>query len=203
MGTGFDPDRAGQHLSNACPVMAELVVRHGPCLMLETVYQPFETLAGSIIGQQLSVKAADTIQNRVLALIGGSLEPEPIVAADPEALRACGLSNAKVKYIRALAERVAAGSMDFDAMASEPDNEVVIKTLTELPGIGRWTAEMFLIFGLKRLDVLSLGDVGLQRAARLLYGEDRTLAEVGSIWQPYRSIASWYLWRHLDAAPMA
>jgi len=78
----------------------------------------------------------------------------------------------------------------------------VIKALTELPGIGKWTAEMFLIFGLKRPDVLSLGDVGLQRAVRLLFGEGETLETVGDRWQPYRSVASWYLWRHLDAAPL-
>lgn len=191
-----------EHLSMACPVMAELVVRHGPCTIAERAYSPFETLAGSIISQQLSVKAADTIERRVLDAIGGGMKPELILAVEPEALRACGLSNAKVKYIRALAERVAAGTMDFDAMAKEPDNDVVIKELVALPGIGKWTAEMFLIFGLKRPDVLSLGDVGLQRAVRLLFGEGETLETVGDRWQPYRSVASWYLWRHLDAAPL-
>jgi DNA-3-methyladenine glycosylase II len=191
-----------QHLAANCPVMAELVVRYGPCALPDKTYQPFETLAASIIGQQLSVKAADTIEKRVLAVIGGGLTPERILAVEPEALRACGLSNAKVKYIRVLAECVASGTMDFDAMAAEPDDEVVIKQLVDLPGIGRWTAEMFLIFGLKRPDVLSLGDVGLQRAARILFGETETLASVGARWQPYRSFASWYLWQSLDAAPI-
>jgi len=199
----FDLADAARHLSTHCEVMAGLVVRHGPCTIMDRSYTPFETLAGSIIGQQLSVKAADTIQGRVLAAIGGAMTPDAILAPEPEALRACGLSNAKVKYIRALAERVVAGAMDFDAMTVEPDNEVVIKQLTELPGIGRWTAEMFLIFGLKRPDVLSLGDVGLQRAVRLLYGEGETLASVGDRWQPYRSVASWYLWQSLDNAPIA
>lgn len=198
----IDAEEAGRHLSSSCPVMAELIVRYGPCPLPDKNYTPFETLAASIIGQQLSVKAADTIEKRVLNVIGGCLTPERILAVEPEALRACGLSNAKVKYVRVLAERVAEGLMDFDAMAAELDNEVVIRQLIELPGVGRWTAEMFLIFGLKRPDVLSLGDVGLQRAVRLLYGEDRTLEEVGSVWQPYRSIASWYLWQSLDAAPM-
>jgi DNA-3-methyladenine glycosylase II len=199
----IDAEEAGRHLSANCPVMAELVARYGPCPLPEKNYTPFETLAASIIGQQLSVKAADTIEKRVLDVIGGSLTPERILAVEPEALRACGLSNAKVKYVRVLAERVAAGSMDFDAMAAEPDNEVVIKQLVDLPGVGRWTAEMFLIFGLKRPDVLSLGDVGLQRAARLLYGEEESLEVIGSRWRPYRSIASWYLWQSLDATPLA
>jgi DNA-3-methyladenine glycosylase II len=181
--------------------MAALVQRHGPCTIAELNYTPFETLAGSIIGQQLSVKAADTIQKRVLALTG-AMTPQAILSVDPEALRACGLSNAKVKYIRALAEKVAAGEMDFDAMSVEPDNDVVIGQLVALPGIGKWTAEMFLVFGLKRPDVLSLGDVGLQRAVRLLFGDTETLAGVGDRWSPYRSVASWYLWRHLDAAPI-
>jgi DNA-3-methyladenine glycosylase II len=201
-GPAFSAEAASRHLSENCPVMAELVVRHGPCTMMERKYQPFETLAASIIGQQLSVKAADTIERRVLGIIGGSLTPAGILSVEPEALRGCGLSNAKVRYIRTLAERVAAGGMDFEAMAAEPDDEVVIKALVELPGVGRWTAEMFLIFGLKRPDVLSLGDVGLQRAARLLYGESETLETVGRRWQPYRSIASWYLWQSLDAAPI-
>lgn len=198
----IDPDEAGRTLSVNCSVMAGLVARHGRCTLMDTNYQPFETLAASIVGQQLSVKAADTIEKRVLEVIGGLWTPEGILDADPERLRACGISNAKVKYIRALAERVATGGMDFDAMAVEPDNDVVVRELVTLPGIGKWTAEMFLIFGLKRPDVLSLGDVGLQRAVRQLYGESETLENVGGRWAPYRSFASWYLWRHLDATPV-
>lgn len=191
-----------EHLSASCPVMAELVARHGSCRLAEREISPFESLAGSIIGQQLSAKATLTIEGRVLTLIGGAFTPEAVLAAEPEALRGCGLSNAKVRYIRALAEKVAAGEMDFAAMTVEPDNDVVIRQLTALPGIGQWTAEMFLIFCLKRPDVLSLGDVGLQRAVRLLYGENETLQSVAPRWAPYRSIASWYLWQHLDAAPL-
>lgn len=153
--------------------------------------------------EKLSVKAAATIESRVLAITGGMLTPEGILAAEPEALRACGLSNAKVRYVRALAERVYAGTMDFDAIVAELDNEVVIKALVELPGIGRWTAEMFQIFGLRCLDVLSLGDVGLQRAIRQHFGEAGTLVALGPRWRPYRSIASWYLWQSLNAVPAA
>jgi DNA-3-methyladenine glycosylase II len=193
---------AERHLVDNCAVMAALVERHGRCVLLDRVFDPFRTLAGSIIGQQLSVKAADTIERRVLAAIGGALEPGAILAVEPEALRACGLSNAKVRYLRALSEKTIAGEMDFVALATEPDEQAVMKTLTALPGVGAWTAEMFLIFGLQRPDVASHGDAGLQRAVRLLFGPDKTLADVSEPWRPYRSIASWYLWRHLDAAPI-
>jgi DNA-3-methyladenine glycosylase II len=193
---------AEDHLSEHCSIMAGLVARHGPCKLVDVTYQPFQTLAASIIGQQLSVKAADTIEKRILALIGGGLEPELILAADPDAMRACGVSNAKVKYLRALSERTLSGDLDFDAMTVEPDEEAVVKALTALPGVGKWTAEMFLIFGLKRPDVASHGDAGLQRAVRLLFGADKTLADVSEPWRPFRSVASWYLWRHLDAAPI-
>jgi DNA-3-methyladenine glycosylase II len=193
---------AEKHLSSVCDVMAGLVVRHGPCLLPTITFRPFETLAGSIISQQLSVKAADTIERRVLAAIGGVMAPEAILSVEAEALRACGLSNAKVRYVRALAERVRDGEIDFAGLAEEQDNETVIRSLVALPGIGRWTAEMFLIFGLKRPDVLALGDVGLQRSARMLYGGNRSLEELGTLWAPFRSYASWYLWRHLDVVPV-
>ena len=107
------------------------------------------------------------------------------------------VSAAKSRYIVELAQRVTDGRLDFDALLSQTD-DAVIDALTELPGIGRWTAEMFLIFSLKRPDVLALGDAGLQRAARDLYGEDADLESIGQSWRPYRSVASWYLWRHLD-----
>lgn len=193
---------AERHLTENCAVMSMLVARHGRCVLLDQAFDPFRTLAGSIIGQQLSVKAADTIERRVLAAIGGELQPKAILSVEAEALRACGLSNAKVKYLRALSEKMAAGQLDFVALAAEPDEEAVMKTLTALPGVGKWTAEMFLIFGLQRPDVASHGDAGLQRAVRLLFGQDKTLADVSEPWRPYRSIASWYLWRHLDAAPI-
>ena len=115
-----------------------------------------------------------------------------------EALCAAGLSFAKARYIVELAQRVSDGRLSFEAMQEAPDGDV-IAALVELPGIGQWTAEIFLIFGLRRPDVLSLGDAGLQRAARLLFGEDAELERVGQSWRPYCSVASWYLWRHLDA----
>lgn len=191
---------AEQHLSQSCAIMARLVGAHGRCPIAERDLRPFQTLAGSIISQQLSVKAADTIERRVLEIVP-SFTPDGFLSVAFDALRGAGLSTAKTRYIIELAHRVNDGRLDFNALAQQPDEDV-IAALVELPGIGRWTAEMFLIFGLKRPNVLALGDAGLQRATRLLYGADAELEAVGGAWQPYRSVASWYLWRHLDAAPL-
>jgi DNA-3-methyladenine glycosylase II len=178
--------------------MKRLVAAHGRCAIIESQLSPFQRLASSVIGQQLSVKAADTIRQRVLKVVP-EFSPSGFLESSVDALRAAGLSSAKTRYILELARRVNDGLLDFGALAQQPD-ENVIAALVELPGIGRWTAEMFLISVLKRPDVLALGDAGLQRAARLLYGADAKLEDVGQAWQPYRSVASWYLWRHLDAA---
>jgi DNA-3-methyladenine glycosylase II len=189
---------AEQHLSQSCAVMARLVLAHGRCPIVERDLSPFQTLAGSIISQQLSSKAADTIKRRVLEVVP-SFTPEGCLSVSFDVLRGAGLSARKTSYIIELSRRVHDGRLDFDALAGQPDDDV-ITALAALPGIGRWTAEMFLIFGLKRPNVLALGDTGLQRATRLLYGEDAELESVGRAWQPYCSVASWYLWRHLDAA---
>lgn len=157
---------------------------------------PFADLASSIISQQLSIKAADTILRRALVHLG-SLTPKAVLAVKAEDLRAAGVSGPKVRYLKALAEAVHSGELDFSSFASQSSEEV-IATLTKVPGIGRWTAEMFLIFVLGHSDVLSLGDAGLKRAARKLYGEKKELAVIGRKWRPYSSVASWYLWRHLD-----
>jgi len=187
--------RAQTQLRRACPVMASLIDRHGACLLADGHPDAFETLATSIIGQQLSLQAAETIGHRVLALIGAFV-PGKVLAATPEDLRAAGLSVAKVRYIVELARRVEDGRLHLAALPQMSDAEVTA-ALVELPGIGQWTAEMFLIFGLKRPDVLSLGDAGLQRAARMLFGEMIDLGEAGEAWRPWRSVASWYLWRAL------
>ena len=195
--------RAEAHLAQADAVMARLIAEHGPCRISERkTRSPFETLVSSIISQQLSTKAAATIRGRVAALVGTPFEPAALLATSPEALRAAGLSGAKARYIRELAEKVAAGAFSFEALPGLND-EAAIAALVELSGVGRWTAEMFLLFHHRRADVLALGDGGLQRAAHLLYASgrhktDTLLARVGEPWRPYRSVASWYLWRHLD-----
>jgi len=188
--------RAQRQLRLECPVMAKLIAHHGACPLADGCPDAFETLASSIIGQQISSRAAEAIGKRVLALIS-ALTPEKVLAASPAALREAGLSAAKVRYIVELARRADDGRLNLAALPQMTDAEV-IAALVELPGIGQWTAEMFLIFGLKRPDVLSLGDAGLQRAARMLFGEKVDLQQAGDAWRPWRSIASWYLWRTLD-----
>jgi len=187
--------RAQTHLRRACPIMAKLIAHHGACPLAEGRPDAFETLATSIIGQQISLHAAEAIGKRVLALIS-AFTPDKVLAVSPEALREAGLSVSKVRYIVELARRVDDGRLNLAALPQMSDAEVTA-ALVELPGIGQWTAEMFLIFGLKRPDVLSLGDAGLQRAARMLFGGDVNLDEVSANWRPWRSVASWYLWRAL------
>jgi DNA-3-methyladenine glycosylase II len=154
----------------------------------------------SIISQQLSAKAANTIERRVSQIIPAPFSPDEILTVPIESLRGAGLSTRKARFIRQLAEHVTTGRLNFDELADYPDESVIV-ALMELPGIGRWTAEMFLIFGLKRPDVLALGDAGLRRAAKVLYqdsDENGLLERVSGAWRPYRSVASWYLWKHLD-----
>ncbi|MSP41021.1 MAG: DNA-3-methyladenine glycosylase 2 family protein [Deltaproteobacteria bacterium] len=181
--------------------MKRLIAKHGHCPLAEREFLPFHMLANSIISQQLSTKAAATIKVRVGELVGVPFETSKVLSVATERLRGAGLSQAKTRYIRELAAHVNDGRLDFDGIVAL-DDEAVIEKLVIVPGIGRWTAEMFLLFGLKRLDVLALGDAGLQRAARNLYGKKRKsktlLPRVAETWRPYRSIASWYLWRSLE-----
>lgn len=195
--TGRKTSAAEAHLSQSCGVMAQLIRVHGRCLIEDRENTPFQTLATSIISQQLSAKAAGTIKQRILA-IAPSFTAASLLKASPESLRSAGLSSPKVRYIIELSQRTCDGRLEFDQLHQQTDEEV-IATLTVLPGIGRWTAEMFLIFSLKRPDVLALGDAGLRRATRLLYGETAELEDVGQTWRPYASTASWYLWRYLDS----
>ena len=191
---------AEMHLIRSDAVMARLVSGHGSCSISEQEPNHFHTLVRSIISQQLSAKAADTIERRICALVPVPFEPAWLLTVPVEALRNAGLSSRKAAYIYALAKSILNGHLDFNELAAYSD-ESVITVLTELPGIGLWTAEMFLIFGLKRPDVLALGDSGLRRAAKMLYPDarqDGILEAISEPWRPYRSVASWYLWKHLD-----
>ncbi|HUP91993.1 MAG TPA: DNA-3-methyladenine glycosylase 2 family protein [Solimonas sp.] len=192
-------------LSQRCPVLAQLIAQHRPCGIAARKRDPFHTLCLSIVSQQLSSKAADTIYGRVATHVGakGKLKPQQLIAADTEALRRCGLSYAKVKWLKALAASVDSGQLSF-AKLRKMDDEAALQALDDLPGIGRWTAEMYLIFALDRLDIFSMGDVGLRNAVNRLYGKGRKLSDrrtlqLTAAWAPYRSIASWYLWRSGDA----
>src|SRR5512140_636191 len=143
--------RAERHLAKADPIMQRLIVRHGHCPIAEREFRPFHMLANSIISQQLSTKAAATIKVRVGALVGVPIEISKVLSTAPERLRSAGLSEAKTRYIRELAAHVNDGRLDFDAIITL-DDESVVEKLVVVPGIGRWTAEMFLLFGLKRMD---------------------------------------------------
>jgi DNA-3-methyladenine glycosylase II len=193
--------QAESHLGKSDRVMAKLIRTHGPCTLGKRPFDLFHTLVVSIISQQLSAKASDTIERRIAECIPHPFNAEDVVCVQPERLREAGLSTRKVAYIKGLAERANTGSLTYEALASK-DNDEVLTSLMEIPGIGLWTAEMFLIFGLKRPDVLALGDAGLQRAAKMLYpkasSNGNALEKASERWKPYRSVASWYLWRHID-----
>jgi DNA-3-methyladenine glycosylase II len=195
--------KAERHLETADPIMKWLIAKHGHCPLAEREFEPFHMLANSIISQQLSTKAAATIKQRVGVIVGVPFETSRVLSTSIEKLRGAGLSQAKTRYIRELATHVSDGRLEFHEITSL-DDEAVIEKLVVVPGIGRWTAEMFLLFGLKRMDVLAVGDAGLQRAARNLYGKKRKsetlLPRVAENWRPYRSIASWYLWRSLESS---
>ncbi|MEK7407863.1 MAG: DNA-3-methyladenine glycosylase 2 family protein [Acidobacteriota bacterium] len=182
--------------------MRRLIERIGP-YRIEYSPPAFETVARTIVLQQLSGKAAATIYGRLVAATGdGRLTPEAVLKATPAALRAAGLSQQKVAYIRDVAARTLAGEIDFAALRRLPDKQVM-RLLTAIKGVGVWTVHMFLIFALRRLDVMPSGDLGIRAAVRKAYGyaETPTPAEVdrrAEKWRPYCSVASWYLWRSLE-----
>lgn len=192
--------RATRALSRNDPIMARLI-RGYPEAMLSSRGDPFQTLLRSIVGQQISVKAADSVWSRVCAAVG-VITPEAVYVKEIDALRACGLSQRKAEYGRDLAAHFVHGRIHACDWVDMPD-EAVIAELTAVRGIGRWTAEMFLIFNLMRPDVFPVDDIGLQKAVWRYYfdGEKQplsTLRAQGKIWAPWRTVATWYLWRSLD-----
>lgn len=184
------------------PRLAPLIKRVGPCRLPEArTRAPFAALVRAILSQQLSGKAADTIHGRVVALVGGmeQLTPGGLLAADQDALRAAGVSRPKIAYLRDLAERVADTRLDLDSLEARPDEEV-IEAITAVKGMGRWSAEMFLMFRLNRPDVFPVGDLGIVKGVQTLLEMKRrpkpsTMLRVAEVWRPYRSVAAWYLWR--------
>ena len=196
--------RATLELGAADPVMAALILRYKG-LTLSSRGDAFQTLARSIIGQQISVKAAQSVWERFAAAVG-DMQPGRVLRLSVEELRGCGLSGQKVSYLRDLSARFAEGAIDVGRW-HDMDDEALIDELTEVKGIGRWTAEMFLIFYLTRPDVFPLADIGLQRAMELHYNKgrklsDRRITTLGRLWSPWRSVATWYLWRSLDPVPV-
>jgi DNA-3-methyladenine glycosylase II len=196
-------EAAIRHLSHAGPVISGLIERIGP-LHLSQTDDYFSTLVESICAQQLSSKVADTIIGRIRALAGNKarIEAEDILSIPDQALRDAGLSWGKVSYVKDLAQKVAGGEVHLANIATMDDEEI-IKELTLVKGIGRWTAEMFLMFSLARPDVFAVGDYGLQVALKRLYNlpdlpKPIPMRELAEPWRPYRSYASLYLWRVLS-----
>ena len=189
------------HLKKADPVLAAIIERVGPYRM--NYDEPaFASLAEAIVYQQLHGKAAATIFRRLTDLAGLPLEPEGILRLSEAQMRAAGLSKQKLSYLRDLAAKTQCGEVQFAHLPELPDEEV-IKELTKVKGIGVWTAHMFLIFSLRRTNVLPTGDLGIQMAIRRHYRKRKLLKpaqmeRIARPWEPYRSVACWYLWRSLD-----
>jgi DNA-3-methyladenine glycosylase II len=195
--------KAVKHLKSSDKVLSDLIIKCGPCQIKPSMDNPFHALASSIISQQISARAARAIKGRLFDFIGTDrMTSEKILKLSAKNFRAIGLSRPKSKYIHQLALATTRGELDFSSISNN-DDESVIEKLTTFSGIGRWTAEMFLIFGLGRPDVLSTHDAGLRKGLKILYGlqELPSAEEMFSIskpWRPYRSVASWYLWRVVD-----
>jgi DNA-3-methyladenine glycosylase II len=197
-------------LREADPVMARLIEENGAVvrrdLKRERPGDAYGTLVRAIVGQQLSSKAAATIYGRVLELFGGHTPtPKQLLKVDPDELRGAGLSRAKVVYLRDLAEHVEDGALELERLPELPDDEVAAQ-LTAIKGLGRWTADMFLMFHLGRPDVLPVGDQGIRRAVQVQYGlrklpEPKRIEQIARPWRPYRTLACLYLWSSLDNTP--
>lgn len=201
---------AEAHLARRDPVLRRIIRRHGACRIRPRPHtRHFETLVGSIISQQLSTKVADVIRARFCALYAPARFPTPaqILATPNEQLRTIGLSRAKAAYVKDIAAKTADGTLRFARVARMSDEEVT-EMLVQVKGVGVWTAHMFLIFSLGRLDVLPVGDLGIRRAIERAYGFQSlpTAAEIEQIadergWRPYCSVSAWYLWRSLESQP--
>jgi DNA-3-methyladenine glycosylase II len=200
--------RSGEkHITKNDKKLAEVIKSSGPCrLKPHTDY--YGELVGSIVGQQLSAKAAGAIWRRVLDLFGGKMPtPKELIKIEDQKLRDVGLSWAKVRYVKDLAQHVLDKRLDLEHISTMP-NEQLIEQLTAVKGIGEWSAHMFMIFGLGRLDIMPTGDLGIRKAIKNLYGLKElpdpaqciTIANKYN-WHPYESVASWYLWQSLDNSP--
>lgn len=196
-----DFERARRVLMRRDPRLAALIKKVGAQRPSLALREPFRALVRAVLSQQLSGKAADTIERRVHALVGGpdALSAAALLAVDPEALRGAGVSRPKIAYLRDLSTRVVDGRLDLHGLKERPDAEV-IETITAVKGFGVWTAEMFLMFSLNRPDVFPVGDLGIVKGVQKLHGmkrrpKPRTMTRLAEGWRPYRSVACWYLWR--------
>ncbi len=197
-------EAARRFLMRSDPILAD-IIRGRPSIFLLPRHDAFYTLVRAIIGQQISVRAAASVWAK-FEKTAGEVNPPAVLRSSAALLRACGLSERKVGYVRDLALHFDQGFIEADRLPSLGDEDV-IALLTAVRGVGRWTAEMFLIFNLVRPDVLPLGDVGLQRAvAKHYFGgrpvSPRTIMRIAKKWKPWRSVATWYLWRSLEPTPV-
>lgn len=198
-------DEACKHLARRDRVMRKLIPQFGEA-RLQSRGDAFTTLARSIVGQQISVKAAQAVWERFIALMPARFASSAVLEQDPSAMRAVGLSARKVDYLLDLARHFEDGTVHVKRWA-DMDDEAIIEELVAIRGIGRWTAEMFLIFHLMRPNVLPLDDLGLLKSISVNYFSGEPVSrvearEVGDAWSPYRSVATWYLWRSLDPLPV-
>jgi DNA-3-methyladenine glycosylase II len=206
----LDGRKAVTALRAADPVMARLIDEHGAAvrrdLRRDRPGDAYGALLRSIVGQQLSTKAASSIYRRLTELFGGHTPaPRQLLKADPEKIRAAGLSRAKVAYLRDLAQHVEDGALELERLPDLPDEEVTAQ-LTAIKGLGQWTADMFLMFHLGRPDVLPVGDQGIRRAVQVQYRmrklpDPKRLEKVARPWRPHRTLACLYLWSSLDNVP--
>jgi len=206
----FNPEEAVRYLSEADPALARLIGVAGPFgMQIRALHSPFEALARNIIYQQLNGTAAAAIHARVLALFGGRrLRPADILTASEESLRGAGLSRNKLEALRDLAAKTLDGTVPTLARLKRMADEDIVETLTRVRGIGRWTVEMLLMSRLGRPDVLPVGDFGVRKGFSILYGTEslptpKELAQYGERWRPYRTVASWYMWRAVELPPGA
>jgi DNA-3-methyladenine glycosylase II len=193
-------ERGRRALMRADPRLAEIIRRMGKTRPDFTPRDPFAAMVRALVSQQLSTKAAATIHARVLKLVP-TLSASSLLTVDPLDLRAAGLSGQKVTYLRDLSERITDGRLDLSSLRHQPDDEV-IEAIVAVKGFGRWSAQMFLMFCLHRPDVLPTGDLGIVKGMQGILGmkcrpSERTMERAAKAWQPYRSIACWYVWRSL------
>ena len=203
--TPTDYARAQRLLVRRDPVLAALIRQHGPCGIGSAVrVGHFAALVRSIVFQQLSTKAASTIHGRLTGLMPDEVTPQALAALTDEQIRGAGISRQKGLYLRDLCARITSREVELEGIESL-DDEAVVSALTRIKGVGRWTAEMFLMFRLLRPDVLPVNDFGILSAVQKAYGlrkrpTPERLRAIGDAWKPYRSVACWYLWRSLDNA---
>jgi len=196
--------KALNHLKKSDPIISEIIKRVGP-YRIEYGDPVFHSLAEAIVYQQLNGKAAVSIFNRFAAMAGEPLTPEGILKLTDQQMRSAGLSKQKTSYLRDLAERTDRGELKFEGL-NDLSDEQVIEQLTQVKGIGVWTAHMFLMFSLRRANVLPTGDFGIRMAMKKHYKKRKPptpqqMEKIAKCWAPYRSVACWYLWRSLDLKP--